>query len=59
MYIAHSALRHPQKKQSDKQQTELKQRLQAYHAACQKHQQEIVAIQRYLPGWMPAFEMKG
>ncbi len=30
-------------------------RYQAYQAACQKLSQEIIAIQKYMPGWMPAF----
>ena len=27
----------------------------AYEAACNKLQNEIIAIQKYTPGWMPAF----
>lgn len=30
-------------------------RYQAYEAACQKLNKEIIAIQKYIPGWMPAF----
>lgn len=30
-------------------------RYRAYQAACKKLDKEIVAIQKYLPGWMPAF----
>jgi hypothetical protein len=30
-------------------------RYQAYQAACQKLSHEIAAIQKYIPGWMPAF----
>ena len=59
MYIAHSALR--TKTQNGKTVVNvphLQQRLQAYQAACQKYQQEIIAIQKYLPGWTPAFEVK-
>ncbi|MFD2145494.1 hypothetical protein [Mucilaginibacter antarcticus] len=29
-------------------------RLQAYQATCQKFNKEIAAIQKYLPGWVPA-----
>ncbi|MVN89599.1 hypothetical protein [Mucilaginibacter aquatilis] len=35
----------------------LKLRHKAYEAACIKHREEIAAIQKYLPGWQPAFEM--
>ncbi|WP_295772842.1 hypothetical protein [uncultured Mucilaginibacter sp.] len=35
----------------------LKLRYKAYKAACIKHRQEIAAIQKYLPGWQPDFEM--
>ncbi len=27
----------------------------AYQAACQKLSHEIAAIQKYMPGWIPAF----
>jgi hypothetical protein len=30
-------------------------RYQAYLAACQKLSKEIIAIQKYSPGWLPAF----
>jgi hypothetical protein len=30
-------------------------RYRAYEAACQKYSEEITAIQKYIPGWMPAF----
>jgi len=30
-------------------------RYQAYLVACQKLSKEIIAIQKYTPGWMPAF----
>lgn len=30
-------------------------RYQAYLAACQKLSKEITAIQKYTPGWIPAF----
>jgi hypothetical protein len=37
---------------------QLQQRLESYHATCQKYSKEIAAIQKYLPGWMPMFEAK-
>jgi hypothetical protein len=30
-------------------------RFKAYLAVCNKYSTEIAAIQKYLPGWMPAF----
>jgi len=30
-------------------------RYQAYEAACNKYSQEIKAIQKYIPGWLPKF----
>jgi len=30
-------------------------RYQGYQAACEKYQDEIAAIQQYLPGWKPVF----
>lgn len=31
-------------------------RYRGYQAACQKYEQEIAAIQQYIPGWQPAFK---
>lgn len=33
----------------------LRLRYKGYQAACQKYEQEIAAIQQYIPGWQPAF----
>jgi hypothetical protein len=30
-------------------------RYKAYQATCNKYNSEIIAIQKYLPGWRPAF----
>ena len=30
-------------------------RYQAYQTACDKYSSEIVAIQKYIPGWLPKF----
>jgi hypothetical protein len=60
MYIAYSALRTTTKKgKSQLKNQQLQQRLEGYHATCQKYSKEIAAIQKYLPGWMPVFEAKG
>jgi len=57
MYIAHSALRTTTKNgKRTLTDRNLQQRLEAHQAACQKYQQEIIAIQKYLPGWTPAFK---
>ncbi|MDN3547231.1 hypothetical protein [Mucilaginibacter aquaedulcis] len=59
MYIAYSAL---QSLSADNQQNKTDQslhepsvRYQAYLAACAKYSKEIADIQKFLPGWMPAF----
>ena len=59
MHIAYSALR--TKSKNGKNQLankKLDQRYQAYQTACNKYQAEIAAIQKYMPGWMPPFELK-
>lgn len=58
MHIAYNALNSRNKvnaKQTDNDQ--LLQRLEAYHAVCKKHSDTLAAIQKYLPGWMPAFNI--
>jgi len=47
MQLVYSALSQTNKSSS---QTE---RLDGYAAACLKHRDTIVAIQQYIPGWMP------
>ena len=60
MYIAHSALRTKNKRvKPTLVHNQLQQRLEAYHAVCQKYEQEILAIQKYLPGWTPEFKANG
>ena len=60
MHIAYSALQQPE---GDNQYynsltpvPEPLLRYQAYQAACIKYQEEIAAIRKYMPGWMPAFK---
>ncbi|WP_184548764.1 hypothetical protein [Mucilaginibacter sp. FT3.2] len=61
MHIAYSALQHVTVNQqnlvagADITLTEPVIRYQAYQAACQKLSKEIEDIQKYMPGWMPAF----
>ncbi|UOE51415.1 hypothetical protein MTO98_10035 [Mucilaginibacter sp. SMC90] len=61
MYIAFSALRQltvDNNKQNNPDsliEHEPLQRLEGYRAACEKYRDEIAAIQKYIPGWMPAF----
>jgi len=59
MHIAYSALSTLQQKPANKHQLQLQERLQAYHATCDKYSREIAAIQKYLPGWVPPFEARG
>jgi len=61
MYIAFSALRQQSTNHCDQSNAELLNdpepvlRFKAYQAACEKYKDEIAAIQKYIPGWMPAF----
>jgi hypothetical protein len=59
MYIAFSALQQSTGENHNQKNTlnehEVLQRFEAYRAACEKYRDEIVAIQKYMPGWMPAF----
>lgn len=61
MYIAFSALQHPVRDSNNQNtpdtlnETELLQRFEGYRAACEKYKDEIAVIQKYTPGWMPAF----
>jgi len=52
MHIAYSAFQ-PGKRPAKLQNSA---RYRGYLAACNKHQQTIVAIQQYIPGWKPAFK---
>ncbi|MBD1384008.1 hypothetical protein IDJ75_01870 [Mucilaginibacter rigui] len=59
MYIAYSALRtKPKKGKPDLLSKELTQRYQGYQNACTKYKAEIAEIQKYIPGWLPPFELK-
>ena len=59
MYIAYSSLQQPSvdNQQNNPIQTDHEPtlRYRAYQAACAKYSKEIADIQKYLPGWMPAF----
>ena len=58
MRLVYSALQNinqPQKTHTTSAATILSIRYKAYQATCQKYDREIVAIQKYLPGWTPAF----
>jgi hypothetical protein len=61
MYIAYSALQ-PTSASSitdDALQNEQANiRLSAYQAICNKYNKEIAAIQKYFPGWAPAYPCK-
>ena len=59
MYIAFSALQ-PQTMAGRNQNENLSNsepvlRYKAYVATCEKYKDEIAAIQKYIPGWMPSF----
>jgi hypothetical protein len=62
MYIAYSALQtisqqhEPNTTENNLNHNELLLRYQAYQSICSKYTREIAAIQKYLPGWQPAFK---
>jgi len=59
MYIAYSALRTKQKNSKPELlSNELTQRYLGYQTACTKYRAEIAEIQKYIPGWLPPFELK-
>ena len=59
MHLAYSVLNQiavdQQQLQGPQRDNELILRYLAYEEACDKYRNEIVAIQKYLPGWLPKF----
>jgi hypothetical protein len=62
MYLAFSAINTISNNQHQsnnghqyQQNIDLLLRYQAYQTACDKYSQEIAAIQKYIPGWLPKF----
>ena len=61
MHIAFSAFQQPPKGNNIQNapgtliEHEVLQRFEGYRIACEKHKDEIAAIQKYIPGWQPAF----
>ena len=60
MHLAYSAINITNNNQQNSTQqhngeTEQLLRYRAYQYTCEKYRNEIVAIQKYLPGWMPKF----
>jgi hypothetical protein len=58
MHLAYSAfqdLSQPAAIQKSKNKETLVLRYNAYRETCQKYHSDIIAIQKYLPGWQPAF----
>jgi len=59
MHIAYSALRTKQKEAKPQLlNQQLSQRYKGYQTACNKYRAEIANIQKYIPGWLPPFELK-
>ena len=62
MHLAYSALQPqpdaPEPRQATKESSRKSRlRYRGYMAACKKYEHEIAAIQQYLPGWQPAFNL--
>jgi len=58
MHLAHSALQNTIRQISPvntMEEEQLNIRFKAYQAVCNKYSREITAIQKYIPGWVPAF----
>jgi hypothetical protein len=58
MHIAYSALQNTTPQQTADNAFAIRQhsiRLEAYQATCSKYNKEIAAIQKYIPGWVPAY----
>jgi hypothetical protein len=58
MHIAYSAIQNTTPHKPANQATAIRQhsiRLEAYQATCSKYSKEIAAIQKYIPGWVPAY----
>ncbi|MDR3693350.1 hypothetical protein [Mucilaginibacter sp.] len=56
MHLAYSAIStNTPHQQQENSLSERQLRYLAYLVTCQKYRREIVAIQKYLPGWAPEF----
>ncbi|MES2377493.1 MAG: hypothetical protein V4553_12980 [Bacteroidota bacterium] len=58
MHIAYSAIQNTTPHNLGNQATAIRQhsiRLDAYQATCSKFSKEITAIQKFIPGWVPAY----
>jgi len=56
MHLAYSALNTTSQASTNKAlNNTLTERYHAYQAVCEKYKHEIASIQKYLPGWVPAF----
>jgi hypothetical protein len=58
MHLIYSALRNLNQQQENHKvpaNNVIMLRYKAYQATCHKYNREIAAIQKYLPGWLPAF----
>jgi hypothetical protein len=56
MHIAYSAFNDDNKSHQNIDDPETQIRYRAYQQACEKHKQNIVQIQKYIPGWFPKFD---
>jgi hypothetical protein len=58
MHLAYSALQDNSRKTSQNKTINdhhLSIRFKAYQSACNKYSKEIAEIQKYIPGWAPAY----
>ncbi len=54
MHLVYSALK-PTDQPKNKTKNRVKLKYKAYQTTCNNYAHEIAAIQKYIPGWKPAF----
>jgi len=53
MHIVYNALKNSDN--TNEQNNDAQKKYEAYLSVCNKYKYEIAAIQKYIPGWRPAF----
>ena len=53
MHVVYNAIK--KRTTGDEKDNGVQKKYEAYLSVCNKYKHEIVAIQKYMPGWRPAF----
>jgi len=56
MYVVYNALKSCANR--NKKKNNVQKKYEAYLTVCNKYKHEIVAIQKYIPGWKPGFNIE-